>query len=884
MALKPNRLRVWLSRLHLLVRLLGVTGLVAVATGAVLAQAQGMFGTEETTWGQALTSIRDRLLAAVQGQAAGDTLARVTVYLFLGGVAAALLWLLVEVVVILRFAAARRSAFGANAVVQGGIAAALLVGINLYSYSHYRRVDCTRTGEFTLPSDVQKEFRELRPEAATTILVLLQPAKAVSGNNRDDNLAAAAEKIVITKVRELADELRDFGPQFQVIVLDTREEDFPDKLKKVTRRRPGLTAAIENAPPGNNIYFYAPPDRRSESPSSTVGDKQAEAGAEGARIQRISFEDFYQLDRTRSKGTDKDRGNLVLLNKGVGPLARRILNLEEKRPRIGILVVHEAFSTISREPEWKLAGLKSALTRHGFDVRDVILKRNFRQDRRTGELAADPAVSLLDETRYKRALTRRDRLPEILKEAEKEIKEDEEEKSRWEKATPRDLEKFARNLNLPSISEAFRQRQVEEWGSQIEAKQRDLERLRKQLDNAREELKKFDEDIVGEQLRMTDLRAKLERVVADCDLLLIARPSLWQFGYPDDIHRLDAFQIEVIRDFLKSGKPLLACLGSRADPPPRFGAPPPPPSGPDSLEELLAELHIKLNRQTIVFNAQTAEDIDADSELRQSRRDIPPLDFKTKFTALRRTRDAAPLPPHDNPIRESLVRSAEVSGGTFEFAPLYPRPVYYAASSADALGALGVVAGMAGKVATPAAPGQPESAAEFLWTDVACWNEENPLAARRFVAPKKDDPTRGTREEKRRGPFPVGVAVEVKPPAGGGNGRAGKVRVAVIGHGAPFAGTELSQSQEKVLLDTCNWLLRRGDLLTEEGKEWSYPRLVLGESEPATAEETKTADETESRLSLAEREKRLWLWGARLGLPALFAWLGVVVLLVRRAH
>src|SRR5262245_18137358 len=506
MALKPNRLRVWLSRLHLLVRLLGVTGLVAVATGAVLAQAQGMFGTEETTWGQALTSIRDRLLAAVQGQASGDLLARVTVYLVLGGAAAALLWLLVEVVVILRFAAARRSAFGANAVVQGGIAAALLVGVNLYSYFHYRRVDCTRTEEFTLPSDVQKQFRQLRPEAATTILVLLQPAKAVSGNNRDDNLAAAAEKIVITKVRELADEQRDFGPQFQVIVLDTREEDFPDKLKKVTRRRPGLTAAIENAPPGNNIFFYAPPDRQTESVASTAGDKQAERGAEGARIQRISFEDFYQLDRTRSKGTDKDRGNLVLLNKGVGPLARRILNLEEKRPRIGILVVHEAFSTQSQAPDWRLDGLKKVLTVHGFDVRDVILKQKLRMDR-TGSWRAEAAVALLDETRYRRFQTQRDRLPEIIKDVEKEIKQAQKQRGIWEKATPKDLEKIADEIGVPSISDTFRRRQVEEWGYRIEGMLRDLERLRKQLDDAKTEQDKFDEDVVGERMRTTDLRS-----------------------------------------------------------------------------------------------------------------------------------------------------------------------------------------------------------------------------------------------------------------------------------------------------------------------------------------------------------------------------------------
>jgi hypothetical protein len=144
MALKPKRPRVWLSRLHLLIRLIGLTGLIAVAGAAVLAQVQGMFGTDQTSWHEALTALGDRLWEALQGQAKGDLLAQATVYTFLGGAAAALLALLVEVLVILRFAAARRSAFGANAVVQAGIAAALLVGINLYSYFHYLRVDCTR--------------------------------------------------------------------------------------------------------------------------------------------------------------------------------------------------------------------------------------------------------------------------------------------------------------------------------------------------------------------------------------------------------------------------------------------------------------------------------------------------------------------------------------------------------------------------------------------------------------------------------------------------------------------------------------------------------------------------------------------------------------------
>jgi hypothetical protein len=60
-------------------------------------------------------------------------------------------------------------------------------------------------------------------------------------------------------------------------------------------------------------------------------------------------------------------------------------------------------------------------------------------------------------------------------------------------------------------------------------------------------------------------------------------------------------------------------------------------------------------------------------------------------------------------------------------------------------------------------------------------------------------------------------------------------------------------------LDTCNWLMGRDDLLTHASPPWQFPRLSLGRN-----------------------EAMLWQWGARLGLPALFAYLGLVVLMVRR--
>jgi len=218
----------------------------------------------------------------------------------------------------------------------------------------------------------------------------------------------------------------------------------------------------------------------------------------------------------------------------------------------------------------------------------------------------------------------------------------------------------------------------------------------------------------------------------------------------------------------------------------------------------------------------------------------------------------------DNPLRRSLGLARRAWGGGLDLRLRYPRPIYYDAGGEDwkRFNPLAVLApGLLGA----RKPRPLAIAPEFLWTGVACWNDEEPMReALRFEEPKPDDPTRGTSDERRRGPFPVGVAVEAKLPRdwyAGQGGTASKARVAVIGHGGVFVDPELSPGRAKLLLDTCNWLLGRDDLLTHETATWSYPRLEL-----------------------KERDKDLWLWGTRLGLPALFAYLGLVVLLARRVR
>ena len=155
----------------------------------------------------------------------------------------------------------------------------------------------------------------------------------------------------------------------------------------------------------------------------------------------------------------------------------------------------------------------------------------------------------------------------------------------------------------------------------------------------------------------------------------------------------------------------------------------------------------------------------------------------------------------------------------------------------------------------------------FMMSSPASWNDNQPFPTRErtphYERPKEDDPTKGTVDEPRRGPFPLGVAVKTTVPAAWYSDKPDQppdVRLVVIGHGGWFVGNDLSPAKEQLLLNTCNWLLGRDDrLTTEKGPLWKYPRATM-----------------------SPRVQFLWLSGACIGLPLLFLYLGLMVLLVRR--
>jgi hypothetical protein len=352
------------------------------------------------------------------------------------------------------------------------------------------------------------------------------------------------------------------------------------------------------------------------------------------------------------------------------------------------------------------------------------------------------------------------------------------------------------------------------------------------------------------------------------------------------LYRLDDAQVAAIKEFIKSGKPVLAAFGPLNEPAnPRA---PTPPAGPDGLEDLLGQLGIRFGKQTILFGADSKAFAERRSSLLATGASVemPPLVFEApKGKSLTSAKSLVDEPANKaaNPIATSMKVTERTVGGKqkLDLRLRHPRPIYF----------------------TPVRSGAVPFAPEFLVSDSDSWNEENPFPTRertpRYEPPKADDPAAGSVDEKRRGPFPLGVAVETTVPpewydsrvaaaevaekvlAGGeatgplavaaagvtsnaiakqANVPETRVRVAAIGHGGLFVGPELSPAKESLLLNTCNWLLGRDERLPRESPvPWRYPRV-----------------------NLTEQDATLWWWGTLVALPGLFVYLGRVVLLGRR--
>jgi hypothetical protein len=818
------------SRLHFFLRFLGLTGAVCAMVGLVLL--------EPTDW----RAIQDIVVNTVTNPAVPAPDAKeIGSHLLTWGVASVALALLVEALVVLFGVAGRRSAFGFNAVLQAAMAAALLVGINWWSFDHPLRFDCTRDRLFTLPADLGDRLRELDAKGKTTVVVYQRHKTFGALTDKPDRFDYAAERKVVEKLKDLVALLREVGPQLSVEELDVEQEGFDDKLKKLTEHAPELRKAIENAPE-NSIFISnrAGLDHESQTPEY---------------VQQMSFNELYQLDKEKSREDNHERGNLVLLGqgekgRGIRPFVRKVLNLEQRAPRVGVLTIHQILTTEGPEPSLTLAGLRKALTSHGFEVKDVVLKKGW------GRGFPEAAADTFDESRL-------DELESDLEDVEDDVKgltgevkvlteqvKDMAPKS-GENVTKRleELsEKYRRQLGGVKLTVRIREQVLNLLKTQLAATEEELATKTKERDRLRGERDKLDIDRITEARRLTDVKAKLAYALADCDVLFI--PRLTRMASSGELieprlYNLDPGQVSAIKDFLKSGKPIFACLGPINERAMSRMPPGAPPGGPDGLENLLGDLGIRLPRQTILYPS----DGKALAERRQNLLrpptavDVPPVDFDSKADAIATPWLVKKEELYPNPLHEGLRVTANSVGTTFNLRVRFPRPIYY----------------------EPSAGKKPDYEPAFLISPVG-WNEDQPFATAdrrpRFTPPSPTDPNNGTIEAKRRGQFPIGVAVEAPLPEDWGKDVKGKkVRVAAIGQGEVLVGADLRPPQERLLLQTVNWLLGRDDYLPSDEHPWSYPRLPL------------TPDDS---------NHKLWLWGTRLGLPVLFAYLGFVVLLFRR--
>ena len=404
------------------------------------------------------------------------------------------------------------------------------------------------------------------------------------------------------------------------------------------------------------------------------------------------------------------------------------------------------------------------------------------------------------------------------------------------------------------------ERSIKEIDEDIPKAQEKLAAVRKELDAAESD------DRALEDRRLTDVEAKLRRTADECDLLIVPRQTIINIHSNNSIfpraHALSdaddlgkpasgmARQIRVVRDFMKKGKPVLACVGPTNE---KAGGAPGEPL--DDFERLLADRGVELGKQTVLYLTEETDFSDDESEDSfgaGGRAVIPPLEFRGP-----------------QPIARAMVATGKAVEQQLDIRLRHPRPVYPAKGS--------------------------RSVEEFAFTTAEAWNEEKPfpqfrsigggLAVRvytpRFQATPEADARKGTRDEERKGPFPVAVAVAapcpvewyesekreekafvaaesvasllagrdlgltaaltsaaalVEPdPAGKGEVRLQTsrkpARLVAFGHGGVFAGQKLNPSTERLLLNSCNWLLDRDDRLPKTDAVWSYPRVGLTDSE-----------------------------------------------------
>jgi len=846
---------------HFLLRVAGVTGFFAAVVGLVLWLAMG---------------VPDGMYVAA------------------GGGALVALALLLDIPTLLRGTMSKRGAVGGTVVLQILLAIALFTGVNVFSYFHYTRMDLTRDHRFTLDQKWRDQLAKLNQDT-TIVIYQRHTAFGQSPENPPDNYDAAAQRQIIERVKDLAEQFQDLGPRFQVEVLDSYDDSFEDRLIYYKEHAPRLAEAIEAAKE-NSIFFYAPKRERAE-----VKEEDEKDGF----VQIISFNDIFQLDRTASRGGEDGRRNLVLRDQGVDAFVHKVLNIQEKRPKIAFAVAHEFLGVKGDSLLWGMGGVKKTLQARGIEFQDIVLKK-------FGGMGPPTATVLThDESKFEglefviteleSAIADHDKTIQVYAELDKDFttlplaevnkkyfflarpgrpidifSESELEMYKKERGW-REGKDYFRVADL-RITPQIRTDYLEERVSPILRETRQVREIKeKKLEQAKSEIKKLNVEQLVEQKRISDLRAKFNKLLADVDLLVIPRLTLIDaLRNPPleyEIHKLEDPQVAAIKDFIKSGRPVLFLM----DPP--FERENSVDEKGDGVDQLLRDLNVVMPAQTVLFDVEIESLIQGKgSGLRLGRlAEVPPVSLDLVTHSAPRGMKGLGRPTEKQPIRESLLVASESLGKDLggDLRLRNPRPIYLMRVKLDTSPkALATLIGAAAAPATPwnlASPllGQamlaPDESAVVLSTAQEGWNTGKPFAEDeipRYTPPEPDNPDVGTWKESRRGPFPVAIAFETYVPEEWVTAKEQirKVRLAVIGDGEIFKGETLTPMRERVLLDTSNWLMGRDDLLAQEVRDpWSFLRVNMN-----------------------EQDKIIWSWSMALGLPLLFIYLGMIVMFVRR--
>ncbi|MCC6420174.1 MAG: hypothetical protein IT429_18215 [Gemmataceae bacterium] len=812
---------------HLLAALLGLTGLTAAGVGLFL-------------W-------------FVLGEA---EVGRWTALVGAGLAVPAVLVVLVQTLLVIF---SRRGAVSLNVAVQVVLAAAIVGGANLYAYLHPARWDLTWDQQFTIQDEVRTQLARLRDD--TTIVLHLRHVTFGQGKDyTPDAYDAAAARVVQDRVRDLVEQFQQLGPRFKVVALDVKGQDYQDRMKVLQKDAPALHRAIKESSE-NSVFFYT---------RDGAAGKKGPLATDAGKVQRISFSQLYRLDRNASK----DRGNLVLRPQGVEPFARRILNIDARRPRVAVAVIHGVLGLESNREVIGMSGLKQVLRTRGYDARDIIIKK---PNEATGTW--EPAALTYADYRYEELEEEVAELDELIADQKRVVEAIRQKVNQvvkfWEDSLAQINKEIAlldlgdgrrvrplsredveearrRKLTVRDVTDADRKEFIADARRALAAEEEELAERRRIRSQRAGEMSGLDVENLQELRRIADVEAKLKRLLSEVDLLIVPRFTLYNIPrrdlIPPWLHGLQREQVEVVKGFLKAGRPVLFCLGPTNEDPADPRVRRPPNIKPDELEPLLEEMGFKLPPQTVLFDAETQPTHERRPAflVREPEVKVPVVSFDWPAASERvhfRKGQQLALP---GKLRASLRLSVPGADQDSELRLRHPRPIYY-----DPPG------------------GKPSIDPVFLMTNATArsWNESQPYPSAkrvpRYEPPKDTDPDRGTVREPRRGPFPIGVAAEVPVPrswyADPDRAEPATARVAVIGHGAVFSGESLSPAREQLFLDVSNWLLGRDELLAKASEPWQYPRVRL--------------DAT---------EETLWRWGTLAGMPLLFVYLGCMMWLVRR--